>query len=131
MRNVRRKLTEDERYWNNEGFDPAPHDPLFLTWDQARKITSGKPLEGDRDEEWMKAEAKALANKLSRTFNTSLKDKPTVTAMALKRYARQLPKMLAEEMISLGLIEDNDLDRLQQILDERVRGDAEVDDDGT
>ncbi len=120
MRATLRKLRDDRKLWIDTGFDTVPHDPLFLSWEQAINIAKGKKPEIDKGEEWVKAEAKALAGKLSRHFNTALSDKPAVTAMALRRYARQLPKMLVEEMIGLGLIEDSDLDRIQQALDERT-----------
>jgi ParB-like chromosome segregation protein Spo0J len=101
--NMRTKLRELKEA-NGEDFD-AP-DPMSMTWKAARRY--GTEEMASVNEEWMRQQAKQYAKRLSRQFRGQLVKTPTVTAMALRMYARQLPKLLADEFRSLGFIDQED-----------------------
>lgn len=86
------------------GGDP---DPMAMTWKQARQYGNTEPV--DINEEWMREQARKFVKRLTRQFRGGqLTRTPTVTAMALRMYSRQLPKLLDEEFRSLGFIQDDD-----------------------
>ena len=88
------------------GEDFGAPNPMTMTWREARRY-GGEEL-GPVDDEWMRNQAKQYARRLSRQFRGQLVKTPTVTAMALKMYARQLPKLLADEFRSLGFVDQGD-----------------------
>lgn len=68
-----------------------------LTWMQARDLLAGKATKGDYDDkEWLKAEAKKMADKLSKTFGDTLRRHPEMAYEALAIYSPGLLDYIGE-----------------------------------
>lgn len=118
MRRYHRTLLTNETLWEDNGFQKVPRVPEGMSWNMARQIVEGRKVLRDYGDAEMKAEAKALGYKLRKTCGAMLSKKPTVTALALREYSRQLPKMLIQEFLSKGLISSHDLEKVQETINE-------------
>jgi len=118
MRRYHRMLLTDETLWEDTGFQKVPRVPEEISWNMARQIVEGRKVLRDYGDAEMKAEAKALGYKLRKTCGAMLSKKPTITALALREYSRQLPKVLIQEFLSRGLISSSDLEAVQKTIND-------------
>lgn len=118
MRRYHKRLLTDETLWEDNGFQKVPLVPDQMSWNMARQVVEGRKVLRDYGDAEMKAEARALGYKLRKTCGPVLSKKPTVTALALREYSKQLPKMLIQEFITRGLVSSNDLESIQQTIND-------------
>ncbi|WNB75702.1 ParB N-terminal domain-containing protein [Methylomonas koyamae] len=74
-----------------------PGEPIPETHHEANKLLEGKPVNTDRDPDWLEVEAQKVAERLHTHFGKKPHESPAVFARGIELYSDQVVKYILEE----------------------------------